>query len=244
MLTVCHLYPDLLNLYGDRGNVIAFLQRCRWRNIPVQLLEVNLGETVDFNQVDFLFLGGGSDREQNLISDDLGQRKVFLHQAIEDGLIILAICGGYQLLGQYYRTLENEVIPGLGLLDYYTVASTKRFIGNVAIELNLDNQILKVTGFENHAGKTHLGNIEPLGNLLSGYGNNGKDGTEGARYKNVFCSYLHGPLLPKNSVFTDHLIKLALCRRNMNKELISLNDEFEKDAHKLMLSRLKLSGGD
>ncbi|MBM7854326.1 CobQ-like glutamine amidotransferase family enzyme [Desulfohalotomaculum tongense] len=238
MLSVCHLYPDLLNLYGDRGNVIAFLQRCRWRDIPVQLIELNAGESIDFNRVDFLFLGGGSDREQNLMAADLEKHKESLREAIEDGLVVLSICGGYQLLGQYYRTPRGEEIPGLGILDHYTVAGEKRLIGNVAIEMNLDGQSIKATGFENHGGQTYLGSVEPLGKVLAGYGNNGKDGTEGARYKNVFCSYLHGPLLPKNHQFTDYLIKLALQRRGIDKQLTPLDDSFEKSANNTMLNRL------
>lgn len=238
MLTVCHLYPDLLNLYGDRGNVIAFLQRCKWRNIPVKLLEVNLNEDVDFSQVDFLFLGGGSDREQNLMATDLVNRKSLLKKAIEDEMVVLSICGGYQLLGQYYRTLEGDEIPGLQILDHYTVAGESRLIGNVAIEMNINNETIKITGFENHAGKTYLGEIKPLGKVLTGYGNNGTDGTEGARYKNVFCSYLHGPLLPKNSNLTDYLIELAMRRRGINQPLLCLDDSFERNANLAMLKRL------
>jgi hypothetical protein len=240
MLSVCHLYPDLLNLYGDRGNVIAFLQRCRWRNIPVRLVEINLGDPLDFSEIDFLFLGGGSDREQNIMAADLVTRKEPLRQAIEDGLVTLAICGGYQLLGQYYQMPDGTKIPGLELLDYYTVAGQQRLIGNVAIELELDDSNVKVTGFENHGGLTYLGQgVTPLGKVLSGYGNNGKDGYEGARYKNVFCSYMHGPMLPKNSTLTDYLIQLALNRRGMNIQLQPLDDNLENSANEVMLSRLQ-----
>ncbi len=238
MLKVCHLYPDLLNLYGDRGNVIAFIQRCRWRDIPVELVEVNLGDQVDFSEMDFLFLGGGSDRAQNIIAADLAARRDMLKEAIEAGLVTLAICGGYQLLGKYYRTLEGEEIPGLGILDYYTLAGENRLTGDCAVEVNLDGQLIKITGFENHAGKTYLGDIEPLGKVLAGHGNNGTDGTEGARYKNTFCSYLHGPLLPKNTAVTDYLIKLALNRRGMDIELAPLDDSFERRANNVMLKRL------
>ncbi len=238
MLKVCHLYPDLLNLYGDRGNVIAFLQRCRWRGIAVELIEVNLGDEIDFEDVDFLFLGGGSDREQNIIAADLAARKESLQEAIENGLVTLAICGGYQLLGQYYRTLQGEEIPGLGILDYYSAAGNKRLIGNCAVEVSINGQNVKVSGFENHAGQTFLGNIQPLGRVLAGYGNNGSDQTEGARYKNTFCSYLHGPLLPKNSAVTDYMIQLALNRRGIDAELAPLDDTFEQRANNVMLKRL------
>jgi hypothetical protein len=238
VLTVCHLYPDLLNLYGDRGNVIAFVKRCRWRGIPVRVEEVNLGETVDFSRIDFLFLGGGSDREQELITADLAKRASDLAAAIEDGLVVLAICGGYQLLGHYYRTLDGTEIPGLGILDFYTQAGTKRLIGNIAIEIELEGERIQACGFENHSGQTYLGRIEPLGQVLKGYGNNGRDGFEGARYKNAFCSYLHGPFLPKNPPFTDHLLSLALRRRGKDRFLKALDDTFENRARQVMLHRL------
>jgi CobQ-like glutamine amidotransferase family enzyme len=243
MLQVCHLYPDLLNLYGDRGNIIAFVQRCRWRNIPVSVQAINLGEPVTFKDYDFVFLGGGSDREQNLIAADLIKRRDELAAAIEDGLVVLAICGGYQLLGKYYLTLEQETVPGLDILDFYTHAGEKRIVGNVAAEVNLGGKIFTITGFENHSGQTYLGNIQPLGRVLSGQGNNGVDGLEGARYKNVFCSYLHGPLLPKNAALTDHLIALALARHGMELELMPLDDQFENSACQVMLKRLKVSTG-
>ncbi|MEW6171677.1 MAG: glutamine amidotransferase [Bacillota bacterium] len=238
MLTVCHLYPDLLNLYGDRGNIIAFVKRCRWRGIPVQVKEVNLGEPVDFSKVDFLFLGGGSDREQELITADLVGRASGLAKAIKDGLVVLAICGGYQLLGYYYRTLDGTEIPGLGILDLYTQAGTKRMIGNIGIELEINGKRVQATGFENHSGQTYLGKVKPLGRVLKGYGNNGSDGYEGARYQNVFCTYLHGPLFPKNPALTDHLLSLALRRRGEDNFLAPLDDTFENRANEVMLQRL------
>ena len=237
-LNVCHLYPDLLNLYGDRGNVIAFKQRCSWRGININLFEVNPGEKINFKEMDFLFLGGGSDREQALIAADLTQRTRDLKEAIEDGLVVLAICGGYQLLGKYYRTLDGKIIPGLELLDFYTEAGTKRFTGNIVIEVMLEDNIIQVVGFENHAGRTFLGQIYPLGRVLSGYGNNGKDNKEGARYKNVFCSYLHGPLLPKNPMLADYLIATALKRRVQPNKLDFLDDSLELAAQKIILKRL------
>ncbi|MEW6066666.1 MAG: type 1 glutamine amidotransferase [Bacillota bacterium] len=238
MLKVCHLYPDLLNLYGDRGNVIAFAQRCRWRGMPVEVLEVNVGQQVNFDDIDFLFLGGGSDREQNLMAEDLLKRKDALRQAIEKGLVVLAICGGYQMLGQYYLTHEGQQIPGLGILGLHTRAGHKRLIGNIVIEVNIDGEPVKVVGFENHSGQTFIGNLNPLGKVLAGFGNNGQDGCEGVRYKNVFCSYLHGPLLPKNNQLTDLLIGLALERRSAKTELKPLNDELEEAAVKVMVNRL------
>ncbi len=238
MLKVCHLYPDLLNLYGDRGNVMAFTRRCVWRNIPVQVQKVNLGDQIDFASFDFLFIGGGSDREQALLAADLGRQVKSLERAIEDGLVVLAICGGYQLLGRYYLLPSGEKIAGLGLLDLYTEAGDKRLIGNVAVEADLAGKKVRITGFENHGGKTYLNGVEPLGRVLAGNGNNGTDGWEGARYKNVFCSYLHGPLLPKNPALTDHMISLALQRKGENMSLHPLDDTLEERANTVILHRL------
>jgi len=237
-LTVCHLYPDLLNLYGDRGNVLAFVQRCRWRGLPVRVEEANLGDTINFAEYDFLFLGGGSDREQAIMAADLGARVDALRTAVEDGLVVLAICGGYQLLGRFYRTLRDREIPGLGIMDFYTEAGDKRLIGNAVIETALNGKQVKLVGFENHGGRTYLNGLEPLGRVLKGHGNNGLDGLEGARYKNVFCSYLHGPLLPKNPALTDHLIALALQRRQEHIQLAVLDDTIEEMARDAMVKRL------
>ncbi|OPY58141.1 MAG: cobyric acid synthase [Pelotomaculum sp. PtaU1.Bin035] len=246
MISVCHLYPDLLNLYGDRGNVIAFRRRCQWRGIPVSVREISLYDTIDFKEHDFVFIGGGSDREQNLIAADLMKRKEGFKEAIEEGLVILAICGGYQLLGQYYLTRDGETIPGLGVMDFITRAGDKRLVGNVVIEMDIGGLSVKVAGFENHSGQTYLGDCMPLGKVLSGNGNNGADSLEGVRYKNVFCSYLHGPLLPKNPRLTDHLISIALERRGMGCKLTPLDDNFEDRACMAIMRRLgfkKITGG-
>lgn len=240
MINVCHLYPDLLNLYGDRGNVIAFQRRCLWRNIPVNIINKSLDDNMDFNKFDFVFLGGGSDREQNLIAADLMKRRDEFRDAVESGLVVLAICGGYQLLGRYYLTGDGRHIPGLDILDLYTRAGDTRLVGNVVIEMDQDGHSVKVVGFENHSGQTSLGKIQPLGKVLYGKGNNGRDGLEGARYKNVFCSYLHGPLLPKNARLTDYLIRLALKRRGIDRVLKPLDDVFEERARAALLGRLGL----
>lgn len=237
-LNICHMYPDLLNLYGDRGNIMAFSRRCLWRGIQVEVHPVSIGDPVSFSRMDFVFLGGGSDREQNLMAVDLMDRTGELREAIEDQLVVLAICGGYQLLGKYYRTLTGDVIPGLDILDLYTEGGEKRLIGNVAVEVDLDGDRNIITGFENHSGRTFLGNLEPLGKVLAGHGNNGQDSGEGARYKNVLCSYLHGPLLPKNPFLTDHLISRALQRRYGEAHLEPLNDTIELAANTVMLTRL------
>lgn len=238
MLKVCHLYPDLLNLYGDRGNVIAFTRRCTWRHIPVSVHKINIGENVNFKEYDFLFIGGGSDREQTLLAGDLSRQVKSLKQAIDDGLVVLAICGGYQLLGKYYLMPDGKKIPGLGLLDLHTEAGKERLIGNVAVEVQLETESVRVTGFENHGGKTFLQGLKPLGRVLAGNGNNGMDGYEGARYKNVFCSYLHGPLLPKNPALTDYMISLALERKGRNAVLPPLDNSLEESANSVMLKRL------
>lgn len=236
-LNICHMYPDLLNLYGDRGNIMAYKMRCLWREIEVDVHQVNIGDKVDFSQMDFIFLGGGSDREQNLMAADLVKKTAALEEAIEGGVPVLAICGGYQLLGKYYRTLAGDVIPGLGLLDLYTEGGETRLIGNVAVEVELGGERRKITGFENHSGRTYLGKLDSLGRVLAGHGNNGRDGLEGARYNNVLCTYLHGPLLPKNPFITDYLIACAL-KRKWNIALSPLDDSIERAANGVMLKRL------
>jgi hypothetical protein len=234
-LNICHLYPDLLDLYGDRGNILALAARCCWRGIETAVQRASLGDKLNFQNMDILFIGGGSDREQNLLVEDLMQRKTDLQAAIEDGLVVLTICGGYQLLGQYYQTGEGKKIPGLGILDLWTIAGSKRMIGNVVVETSLSTLV----GFENHSGKTYLGSgLEPLGKVLVGYGNNGEDKTEGVRYKNIFGTYLHGPLLPKNPDFADLLLQLALKRRGYTKQIELLDDRIERLAHQAMLKRL------
>lgn len=238
LLKVCHLYPDLLNLYGDQGNVLALVCRLRWRNIGVEIRRVNQGDTVDFREMDVLFLGGGSSRGRDLAAGELKKQKEPLRAAVEEGLVILAICGGYELLGHYYRNPEGRIIPGLGLLDFYTEAGPERLVGDIAIEMTIYGKPVPVTGFENHAGRTFLGRTKPLGRVLAGYGNNGQDSTEGAHYKNVFCSYLHGPILPKNPGLADHLIRLALQRRSLPSRLAPLDDHLEALAGKVMLNRL------
>jgi len=252
-LTIYHLYPDLLDLYGDRGNVIALAQRCRWREIEAEIRKVSLEDEIDFSKVDILFLGGGSDREQSLLVEDLGSRAGELADAVEDGLVVLTICGGYQLLGRYYQTGDGKKIPGLGILDLYTVAGNTRLIGNVIAEIDeylkqdikqcLDTRysdLHTLVGFENHSGKTYLGpGLKPLGKIVRGYGNNGEDCLEGVRYKNVFGTYLHGPLLPKNPHLADLMIGLALRRRGFDHSLSVLEDSLEIRAHQAVLTRFK-----
>ncbi|TGE32866.1 glutamine amidotransferase [Desulfosporosinus sp. Sb-LF] len=242
-LTICHLYPDLLDLYGDRGNIMALAARCRWRGIEPVIQQASLGDDLDFMGMDILFIGGGSDREQGILVQDLMRRESDLRSAIEQGLVVLSICGGYQMLGKYYQMAGGEKIQGLGILDIWTIAGTKRLIGNVVVEL--DEKVLSaakfrtLVGFENHSGKTYLGKgVMPLGKVLFGQGNNGDDHQEGVRFRNVFGTYLHGPLLPKNPHFADLLLELAMKRRGSDTCLPKLDDHLEELAHEAMVKRL------
>lgn len=242
-IEICHLYPDLLDLYGDRGNIMVLSARTQWRGIESEIQKVSLGEPLDFSTLDILFIGGGSDREQSILVQDLMKRENELKAAIEDGLVVLTICGGYQLLGEYYQTVDGTRIPGLGILDLWTVAGPKRLIGNVVVDCTgrqfPSNKLSTLVGFENHSGKTFLGSgLQSLGKVRHGNGNNGEDGGEGVRYKNVFGTYLHGPLLPKNPHFADLLLELALVRRGISEPLVSLDDQFEERAHQTVVERV------
>lgn len=242
-MKICHLYPDLLDLYGDRGNIMALSVRSQWRGIESEVQKVSLGEPLDFQTLDILFIGGGSDREQSILVEDLMKREQELRAAIKDGLVVLAICGGYQLLGQYYQITDGTRIPGLGILDLWTIAGPKRLIGNVVVDCAGRqfplSTLSTLVGFENHSGKTFLGpGLQPLGKVLHGNGNNGENGGEGVRYKNVFGTYLHGPLLPKNPHFADLLLELALARRGISEPLSLLDDQLEEMAHQTVVERI------
>jgi CobQ-like glutamine amidotransferase family enzyme len=237
-LTICHLYPDLLNLYGDRGNVIALQRRCEWRGIDVSVEKLTMGESFDPEKYDIVFLGGGQDYEQQIIREDVVMSKgPDIKTAIEDGVVFLCVCGGYQLLGKYYRTWDGTTIDFLGAIDLWTVGGKKRMIGN----LIFDSADGLIVGFENHSGKTYLGaGVEPLGKVVSGCGNNGEDGFEGARYRNVFCTYSHGSVLPKNPAFADRLISTALLRKYpLASPLAPLDDSLELQAHLSAIQRFK-----
>ncbi len=231
-LRVCALYPDLMNIYADRGNLLMLERRCAWRAIGFELTAAGLGEGVDPDAHDLFYLGGGQDRDQRLCGLDLvSSKRDALHAAAERGAIVLGVCGGYQLLGHRYE-LGDEEIPGLGLVDLETIRSPdgSRLIGNVAIEVTLDEggapRVL--AGFENHGGRTHLGAAErPLGRVIKGHGNSGSSGVEGVRRGSVIGTYLHGPLLPKNAWFADWLIRTALGVD----ELEALDDALEDAAH-------------
>ena len=230
-LRVCALYPDLMNIYADRGNLLVLERRCRWRGIGFSLSASGLGERLDPDGADLYYLGGGQDRDQKLCALDLAEvKRDALHAAAARGAVILAVCGGYQLLGHSYQ-LGAETLPGVGLVDLVTVRSDgPRLIGNVAIEVELGPGATRVlAGFENHGGRTRLGlGASPLGRVLKGYGNNGDDGHEGIRDGNVIGTYLHGPLLPKNAWFADWLIATAL---GLGEPLAPLDDKLESEAH-------------
>ncbi len=240
-IKICHLYPDVLNLYGDRGNVKCLKQRLEWRNIGCEVTEAPIGSSVNPNDYDIFFIGGGQDFEQEVLLSDLakGKQKAII-DAVEDEKTFLAICGGYQMLGNYYKTWDGVQCDFIGAVDFYTEGIKDRMIGNFMYKLDESDGGSTVVGFENHSGKTYLGEkVKPLGKILSGYGNNGEDGFEGARYKNVFATYSHGPVLPKNPQFCDLILTKSLERKYGNKiELPTLNDNFENLANNYMGNRL------
>ena len=228
-LRVCALYPDLMNIYADRGNLLMLQRRCAWRGLGFRLDAAGLGETVDPDAHDLFYVGGGQDRDQALCARDMATvKRDALHAAAEAGKVVLAVCGGYQLLGHSYQ-LGDEELPGVGLVDLRTIREPgPRLIGNVAIEVDLDGAVEVLAGFENHGGRTYLGEGEqPLGRVLHGHGNNGRDGFEGVRRRNVIGTYLHGPLLPKNARFADWLIAGALGLDGLD----PLDDALEAEAH-------------
>lgn len=241
-LKICHLYPDLMDTYGDKGNIIALQARCAWRNIETSVVKVSIDDK--FENADIYFFGGGQDRQQIIVSKDLQNKSKQLKNAVDSGKVLLSICGGYQLLQKYFKTKENSTIEGIGLFDAYTQGSDQRMIQNLLIKINPDLEksinstysttmnnkpltINQLIGFENHSGKTYLkGKTQPLGIVIKGAGNNGEDKTEGAVYKNAFGCYLHGSLLPKNPHFADFLISKAL-----DVNLSPLDDSLEWQAH-------------
>lgn len=259
-LNICHLYPDLMDTYGDKGNIIAVVKRCHWRGIKTIVTPVSIDQSLSTNDFDFYFFGGGQDRNQTIVGPDLQKKAKDIAKAVENGAVILSICGGYQLLQKYFKTKDNKIIKGIGLFDAYTQASSTRMIQNLLINLSPEiasevksvystiNYQLPTTnnlvGFENHSGKTYLGtNVKPLGTVLKGGGNNGEDKTEGVVYKNAFGCYLHGSLLPKNPHFADYLITKALEHRYGKsagwRKLKPLDDEFEWQAHKQAVKRAR-----
>jgi lipid II isoglutaminyl synthase (glutamine-hydrolysing) len=227
-LRVCALYPELMNIYADRGNIAVLRARCEWRGIGFKLRSASIGDSLDAGADDLFYMGGGQDRDQVAVARDMADTKrEALHAAAARGAVVLAVCGGYQLLGRSYQ-LGDEELPGVGLVDLWTVREPgPRLIGNCAIESDLGTGPRVIAGFENHGGRTYLGPEErALGRVIRGFGNNGKDRTEGVRRGNVIGTYLHGPLLPKNVWLADRVLELGL-----GIELDPLDDLLEEAAH-------------
>ncbi|OLE36803.1 MAG: glutamine amidotransferase [Actinobacteria bacterium 13_1_20CM_3_68_9] len=233
-LRIVALYPEQMNIYADRGNILFLQRRCEWRGIGFTYAAAGPGQPLDPSAHDLIYIGGGQDRDQRIVAEDMvATKRSALAQAMDGGAVVLAVCGGYQLLGHSYQ-LGDERIPGLGLADLETVREPgPRLIGNIEIEVDLGDGPRELAGFENHGGRTYLGDgADPLGRVVRGHGNNGTDGLEGVRRRNMIGTYLHGPLLPKNAWLADRLIQLALARGEGGEpELAPLDDTLEAAAH-------------
>ena len=244
-LNICHLYPDILNLYGDRGNIITMKRRLEGRGIKVNIDECSIGQPLNADKYDIFFIGGGQDFEQEVLLRDLSSGKAQdIRTAVEEEKTFLAICGGYQMLGEYYKTWDGVQLDFIGAIGVHTIGAKERMIGNYMFRTTPESGDTVVVGFENHSGKTYLSEqVAPLGMMLSGNGNNGEDKTEGARYKNVFGTYSHGSLLPKNPVLCDFILQPALNPRYDGAEpLAPLDDTLELNAHRYMQERLSHNG--
>lgn len=237
-IKILHMYPDLLNLYGDKGNIECLRKRLVWRGIDAEVVSYTSEDSgFDLSDVDIVFIGGGSDREQKIVCNKLLEHKNALKAYVEDNGALVAVCGGYQLLGKYYK-LADETIEGLNILDIYTKQGKNRLIGNIVLEADFIDQ--KIVGFENHGGRTHIGNHKPLGKVLYGFGNEESSGEEGVVYKNVVATYLHGPLFPKNPKLCDYILTNAIKRRYPDFEgLLPLDDELENTANKYISERFQ-----
>lgn len=236
-LRLGHLYPTLMNVYGDRGNIICLQRRSRLRDIDLEVVPLEMGDAVDPAAFDLLFMGGAQDRDQRLVGGDLlATKAAALCEAVEAGVVFLGVCGGYQMAGHFYRGLDGEELQGAGVFDLYTMhpgPKAKRLIGNLAAEWEETPGVKRtLAGFENHGGRTYLGpKAQPFAKVLHGFGNDGESGYEGARYKNAFGCYLHGPVLPKNPSLADRLLVLALERKYGDGTLAPLDDSIEGRAH-------------
>ena len=235
-LTIGHLYPDLLNLYGDRGNIRCLVKRAKWRGIDASVKEFQLHDSINFHELDIVLLGGGSDREERLVCDELTAIRDDFKEYVEQDGVVLAICGGYQLLGSHYQ-MGDEVLPGLGLVDLYTKQGEERLIGDIIIHSDLFP--MPITGFENHGGRTYINNNKPLGKVYKGFGNTDARDYEGICYRNVIGTYLHGPLLPKNPMLCDYVLQKALERKYQKPiTLEQLDDTAEQLANQYICERL------
>jgi CobQ-like glutamine amidotransferase family enzyme len=247
-IRVGHLYPDYLNIYADRGNIAVFARRAELRGHELVVSAIGMGDTLVPGEHDIYYVGGGQDREQLLVAEDLVTKGPALHEAVAGGAAALAVCGGYQLLGRGYRGFHGEDMPGIGLLPLETVAGERRMIGDVLLECEFEpGRKHTLAGFENHAGRTHLDRgADPLGRVLAGFGNDGESGFEGCRAGRVIGTYLHGPLLPRNGWLADWLLEQALAHRLGTDEpphLEPLPDELERRAHEVSAARARARGG-
>ena len=246
-IRVGHLYPDYLNIYADRGNIAVLARRAAWRGHALEVTPLGIGDRVAPGAHDLYYVGGGQDREQLLVAADVAGRAEALREAVDAGAAVLAVCGGYQLLGRGYRGFHGEEMPGAGLLPLETVAGDRRMIGDVLIECELDPGVTRtVAGFENHAGRTILDpDAKPLGRVLAGFGNDGESGFEGCRAGRAIGTYLHGPLLPRNPWLADWLLAQALAHRTGGSppELAPLPDTLEAQAHEVASARARARGG-
>jgi lipid II isoglutaminyl synthase (glutamine-hydrolysing) len=245
-LVLGHLYPDYLNIYADRGNMAVLERRASWRGIDFDYRTISVHDRVRAGEYDLLYIGGGQDREQALIAPDLSAKSEGIAEAVADGAALLAVCGGYQLLGRFYRDRSGAEIPGTGLFPLHTIAGDRRMIGDVLLHCALEPDATRtLAGFENHAGRTFLEDGgEPLGRVVAGFGNNGEDGLEGCRLGRAIGTYLHGPLLPRNSWLADWLLAQALAHRlGEPPTLEPLTDDFEPEAHRVSANRARSRGG-
>jgi lipid II isoglutaminyl synthase (glutamine-hydrolysing) len=245
-IVVGHLYPDYLNIYADRGNIAVLEQRAAWRGHELEVRAVSVSEPLRRGEHDLLYIGGGQDREQALVAADLADKGAGIHEAVADGAAVLAVCGGYQLLGRSYRDLGGAELPGVGVFPLDTVAGGRRMIGDVLLECELEPGVRRtLAGFENHAGVTRLDpGAEPLGRVVAGFGNDGESGWEGCRVGRAVGTYLHGPLLPRNPWFADWVLGQALAHRTGAPPLLEpLADALEAEAHAVSARRAKSRGG-
>jgi CobQ-like glutamine amidotransferase family enzyme len=245
-IVVGHLYPDYLNIYADRGNIAVLSRRAAWRGHELDVRSVSIGEPVDPGEHDLLYIGGGQDREQALVAGDLLAKAAGVRKSVAEGAAVLAVCGGYQLLGRTYRDLHGGDLPGIGLFPFDTVAGNTRMIGDVLLECELEPGVHRtLAGFENHAGRTRLDpGAQPLGRVVAGFGNDGESGWEGCRVGRAIGTYLHGPLLPRNPWLADWLLAQALAHRLGDPpELAPLDDELEDEAHAVSARRAETRGG-
>jgi lipid II isoglutaminyl synthase (glutamine-hydrolysing) len=245
LLKIGWLYPELMNIYGDIGNITTLVRRCEWRGIKTEVIALNPNfDTKRLDACDLVLMGGAQDRQQTIVNKDLKRIKKNLQKTIEEATPGLYVCGGFQFLGKYYKEADGSKVEGIGIFDLYTENpgdNTQRLIGNMIFKSDINELKDPIIGFENHGGRTYLGkNIKPFGTVIKGFGNNGKDGTEGAYYKESFGTYSHGPILPKNPHFADYLIRKALDKKYSTVELRDLDDDLEQNARETIANRLNV----